>query len=175
MLHLYQTFHIINTFLLDNFIVTNNNGYCCTSDNVYHGGCVITNGYSNDFDAFPLPGLEPNFEMSQCHLRCMNDPLCKGFSIITVNWTFLSNPYLQNTSFDTCNLATSSNASLYCSHNQPSNPTSSPTAIGPIDPNAACTEQTDSPGQTIDYKQGCHIKFFGNQGMSSLFFDSFKT
>merc|ERR1719322_1941270 len=103
-----------------------------------------------------LPGHEPGFDIwGQCRWRCFDDPLCEGFSITTI-WLSVN----QSIGFNTCNLATSSNASSYCSFNQPVDPNLPPTSSGPIDPNATCKEQMEVPGDDtiINYHSGCFIK-----------------
>ena len=130
---------------------------------MYHEGCLITNGWINDTEGlFPLPGHEPGFDIwGQCRWRCFDDPLCEGFSITTI-WFEL--PFNQSIGFNSCNLATTSNASSYCSFNQPADPNRPPTSSGPIDPNATCKEQMEVEGQIINYHAGCFIKKDRDQG-----------
>ena len=151
-------FKIFYLILDANYDVTKNNGPCYVDDCVIHEFCLITNG-NNPF----LPGLEPNFELSQCKDRCSNDPSCKGYSKLTLNYTIPIAPY--NYSSDSCFLYTTSNASRFCTHNnvvnvQPGNNITF--AVGPLDRNAICngTETSEGDGTimvTDNYYEGCHI------------------
>ena len=128
---------------------------------------MISTEFSNGFDLTTTPGQESGFELSQCKDRCSIDPSCKGYSELTVNYTLPSPPY--STSFDSCFLFTTSNASSFCSHNLGNDwqiTGNISFAVGPLDSNAECNNGTEenTDGVTSNYYDGCHIKIEDIQG-----------
>ena len=134
-------------FLVSNtaYLMTNNSGACCISDNVIHEFCMIATSVDQDLDQTTLPGFEPGFKLSQCKDRCSNDPFCKGFSKFSVSYI----------NIDGCILYTTYNHSTICTHNLDGDKGST-IAVGPLDPNTVCTLHQDTSEH--DYYEGCHIK-----------------
>ena len=140
-------------FLDANFLVTENDGYCCTSDNVRHDVCIITN--------YPTSkGYVSGFEISECETKCLNDDLCKGFSINTMT------DERADLTFDNCYLYTTSDASPYCTFNDENLKAEleqKDWSADPLDQNARCLETMSLPSTVkMDYYLGCQIKFKTN-------------
>ena len=168
--HKEKYFSVKFFFLLldDRFFTTYNNGGCCTSDNVIHELCVVSTGTRNNVSlpGLTIPGYEEGFEINQCQTRCLNDPFCRGYSILTTTWTFPTDP--GTITWDMCFLYTTSNATALCSINLPVNPDDPPKSTGPLDPNAACLESSEDPGMMVDYHDGCHIRMDQNNFTTPL-------
>ena len=160
-------------FVLDNRLFTTyNNGICCTSDNVIHHACFVSTGATNNvslpdwYNGWLLPGHEEGFEITECQTRCLNDQLCRGFSIFT---TTDNNKRLERTvTFDTCVLFTTTNATSLCTLDFLRNPeillSHSEWSTGPLDPNATCLPRgPDGSGgfyefTRYNYNDGCYIR-----------------
>ena len=154
-------------FLVSNvaYLMTNNSGGCCLSDNVMHEFCVITTTVNEDFGEAMLPGYESHFELSQCKDRCSNDPFCKGFSKFSVSHNF------EIFNHDGCMLYTTYNDSAFCTHNLDDSSKSTMTGdyfhteftltVGQLDPNTFCAVPQDTLDRSLidlNYYEGCHIK-----------------
>ena len=132
--------------------------------------CFVSTGAANDVvlpDYYTIPGHEEGFEISECRTRCLNDQLCRGFSIFTT--TDINTPSGPTIRYDTCGLYTTSYATALCynitdhfwTNPNPLNPWlgQSKWSTGTLDPNAACIpEATESPEITFNYHDGCNIK-----------------
>ena len=127
-------------------MVTSNDGYCCTSDNVKHHVCIISTVENQK-------GYVSGFEISECETICLNDDLCKGFSIQTIT--------ANDRTVYNCYLYTTSEASTYCSFNDESlkRERNMDFSVDFLDQNARCLETLNLPSQVkIDYHYGCRIK-----------------
>ena len=101
--------------------------------------------------------------MSDCPKRCLDDPTCKGYSVLSTNM-----PPPSNANFDSCFLYTTSNATSACTSNQAKHPNSPSTSVGQLNPFAECSEQADLRGATVQYHGGCLIKTEATQGICSI-------
>ena len=98
-----------------------------------------------------IPGFEVNFTISECETRCLNDAMCKGYSISTT--TTLNAVDSTTASYDTCVLYTTTQVTDICMLNRPE------TSTGQLDPSAECKDKSVYPPEiTINYHEGCRIK-----------------
>ena len=145
---LHQNYSKTFLFLDANFLVTDNDGYCCTSDEVKHHVCIIRTLENQK-------GYESGFEISECETRCLNDDLCKGFSINTMTADDV------DITVDNCYLYTTSAFLPYCSFNDESLKAEleqNDWSIDPLDQNARCLETMSIPSNVkVNYYGGCQI------------------
>ena len=122
------------------FITTNNNGGCCTSDNVYHECC----GYSSVFD--------PSFTISQCATLCLNDGQCKGYSIHLIKTPISVEFCIIYTTSSSCSNQCGTVMGMYSY------------AVGSLNQNANCPANCQTLNSTISctvQNEGCFIKATG--------------
>ena len=127
--------------------MTENGGYCCTSDDVKHELCIISTAENEK-------SYEPGFEISECETRCLNDDLCKGFSIITITADGLDK------TMEYCLLYTTSDVSTYCSFNDENLKAELGMnwSVDPLDQNARCVETASIHSHIkMNYYHGCQI------------------
>ena len=122
------------------FIPTNNNGACCTSDNVYHECCR----YSSVVD--------PSFSISQCRTLCLNDGQCKGYSIHLITSPITVDSCVIYTTSSSCPNKCDILTGLYSY------------AVGSLNQKAHCPADCQTMNSTISctvQNEGCFIKTTG--------------
>ena len=128
------------------FIATNNNGACCTSDNVYHECCV----YSSVID--------PSFTTSQCATLCLNDDQCKGYSIHVITTQPTAGFRQLAISVETCIIYTTSSS---CSNKCDTVMGTYTYDVGSLNQNANCPAVCTTLSCPVQSSEGCFIKATG--------------